>query len=304
MLLVLMLGSLVLAAELPDAFHDRGVVVAAVYVSMQLGRCLFVIWALRGEQLQRTFWRILPWSSATGTLVLVGAATHGHVREALWALSVCIDLIAAGQGFFVPGLGRSQTADWTISGAHFAERCQAFVLIALGESIVVIGSRLYGFGSSPDSAQLAAFSCAFAANVALWWIYFDRSAEDSAAKIEESRDPGRLARDAFHWVHPAIVAGVIVGAAADEKLLDDPHAHGVMTTAWLLLGGAALYLAGHALFKAIVWRRISWQRVAGVVVLLLLLTLAPHVSSLVIAFCALAVVVAVAVADRLQLGAR
>ena len=34
-------------------------------------------------------------------------------------------------------LGRSATTDWTIEGGHFAERCQAFILIALGESIVV-----------------------------------------------------------------------------------------------------------------------------------------------------------------------
>jgi len=154
--------------------------------------------------------------------------------------------------------------------------------------------------TSSDSAQLAAFVCAFVANVALWWIYFDRSAEDSSAKIAESADPGRMARDAFHWVHPLIIAGVIVGAAADERLLDHPLAHGNMSTAWQLLGAAALYLAGHAIFKAIVWRRVSWQRVIAVVVLLLLLALAPHVSSLAIAFCALAVIVAVAVADRGQ----
>ena len=73
--------------------------------------------------------------------MLAGLAVDGHARAALWAASVAIDLVGAAFGFYFPGLGRSETTDWTISGGHFAERCQAFVLIALGESIIVIGSR-------------------------------------------------------------------------------------------------------------------------------------------------------------------
>ena len=42
------------------------------------------------------------------------------------------------------GAGPVHTSDWTIEGGHFAERCQAFILIALGESIVIIGATLSG----------------------------------------------------------------------------------------------------------------------------------------------------------------
>src|SRR3954454_7175339 len=62
MLVVLMLGSLVLAAGIPEAFADRGLLIAVTYVAMQAGRALFVIAALRGEQLQLVFVRILPWT--------------------------------------------------------------------------------------------------------------------------------------------------------------------------------------------------------------------------------------------------
>src|SRR5262249_29155854 len=142
MLIALMLGSLVLAAAIPDAFGDLGWLVAVAYVAMQTGRALFAILALRGERLQMVFVRILPWSALSGAVVLLGAAEHGHVRELLWAAAIAIDVIGAALGFYVPGLGRSATTDWTISGSHFAERCQAFVLIALGESIIVIGGLL------------------------------------------------------------------------------------------------------------------------------------------------------------------
>jgi low temperature requirement protein LtrA len=298
MLMTLMLGSLVLAAALPDAFVDRGMLVAITYVAMQAGRCLFLIWALHGERLQIVFVRILPWTALSSAVLILGAVEHGYVRVLLWAASVGIDLVGAGLGFYVPGLGRSATTDWTISGSHFAERCQAFVLIALGESIVVIGALVPL--DHPSGHRIVAFGVAFAGAVALWWVYFDRAAEDSAREIESSPDPGRLARNAFHWVHPLIVGGVIVVAAADEKVLEHPAAHGVTSTSWLVLGGAALFLAGHAAFKAVVWRVVSWPRVAGALVLVALGALAPHTAGLTLGICALAVVVAVAICDRVQ----
>ncbi|HEU5266653.1 MAG TPA: low temperature requirement protein A [Jatrophihabitans sp.] len=299
MLLVLMGASLVLAAELPEAFHDRGLLVAGMFAGMQIARCVFAIWALRGEQLQVVFVRILPWSMTSGAVAIAGAFVHGWARAALWAAAVAIDLSGAAFGFYVPGIGRSTTTDWTISGSHFAERCQAFVLIALGESVVVTGAHLAAV-PAPSGEDMAVFAVAFAGTVALWWVYFDRSAEDSAERIATSSDPGRLARSAFHWVHPVIVAGIIVAAAADETVLEHPAEHADAVTAWLVLGGTGLYLAGHALFKWVMWRVVSWPRLIAVLVLLALVPLAEHVARLALASIALAVVVGVAIADRLM----
>jgi low temperature requirement protein LtrA len=96
-----------------------------------------------------------------------------------------------------------------------------------------------------------------------------------------------------------MVAGIIVVAAADEVVLSDPRARATAAAAWLLLGGYALYLAGHAAFKAVVWRTVPWSRIAAAGVLALLGLLAPHVALLTLAICAAAVIVAVAVADHL-----
>jgi low temperature requirement protein LtrA len=296
MLVVLMLGSLVLAAGIPYAFANRGALIAITYVAMQAGRVLFVIAALRGERLQIVFVRILPWTAVSSAVMLSGAAVDGHAREALWATSVAIDLVGAAIGFYVPGMGRSETTDWTISGSHFAERCQAFVLIALGESIIVIGSKLHV--EDADGHNIAAFVTAFVGAVGLWWIYFDRAAEDSAREIASSPDPGRLARNAFHWIHPVIVGGIIVEAAAGERLFKDPTGRGDSTFGWLLLGGIALFLAGHALFKAVVWRRPSWPRLGGIIALGVVAILTPHVARLTLAICSVAVIVGVAIIDR------
>jgi low temperature requirement protein LtrA len=297
MLILIMLGSLVLAAAIPDAFHGRAMVVAVAYAAIQAGRVLFTVWVLRGERLQVVFLRILPWTLASSAVVLVGATQPAPLRAGLWAGAMVMDLVGASVGFFVPGLGRSATTEWTISGTHFAERCQAFVLIALGESIVVIGSRLEL--EHPTVRTLTAFGAAFAGAVALWWIYFDRAAADSAREIEASDDPGALAAYAFHYVHPLIVGGIIVSAAADEVVLEHLTEHATAAVAWLTLGGVALFLFGHALFKYLVWRAVSWPRLIGIALLAVAAPVAPHVTGLTLAIWALAVLVAVAIADRI-----
>jgi low temperature requirement protein LtrA len=222
MLLVLMRASLVLSAGLPQAFSDRGLWVGVAYAVMQVGRSAFAVAGLRGDPLQRNFQRILAWCVVSGALAVVGGFTYGGTRVGLWIAVIGVDLLGGAVGFNTPGLGRSTTEEWTISGSHFAERCQAFVLIALGESVVVIGSTLSNL-HSVTSAQVGAFVAAFAGAAALWWIYFDRSADAGAQMITDANDPGRLGRSAYHFIHPVMIAGIIVTAAAGERFLTDPQ---------------------------------------------------------------------------------
>jgi low temperature requirement protein LtrA len=303
LLLALMLVSLVLSAGLPEAFTDGGLLVGGAYALMQVGRCLFAVWALSGA-LQRNFQRILCWCCLSSGLALAGGLVPG-ARAEFWAAAALVDLVGGLAGFYTPGLGRSLTQDWDIEGGHFAERCQAFILIALGESIVVIGATLARLLAGPLAAPhasagptVAAFVVAFVAAAAMWWLYFDRSAEAGAEAIARSADPGRLGRSAYHFVHPIMVAGIIVAAAGDEIVLSHPRAPAAAAFSWLILGGAGLYLAGLAAFKAVVWGRISWTRIGALALLALLGLAAPHLAVLALDGCTAAVMVAVAVADH------
>ncbi len=298
MLVGLMLASLVLSAGLPRAFEDRGLWVGAAYAAMQIGRSAFAIAGLRGDGLQRNFQRILAWCVFSGGLAVAGGFAHGNVRLALWAGAVAVDVLGGAVGFYTPGLGRSTTADWTISGSHFAERCQAFVLIALGESIVVVGSTLAGL-RDVTGVEVGAFVAAFAGVALLWWVYFDRSADASVDAIERSSDPGRLGRSAYHFIHPIMIAGIIVTAAADDRVLHDPTATTNPATAWLVLGGTALFLVGHAAFKATVWRTVPWTRLAAISALGLLAIPATSIAVLALGAATAGVVVLLAVSDRL-----
>ncbi len=299
MLVALMLVSLIMSAALPEAFTTRGLAVGGAYATMQIGRTAFAVVALRGQRLQRNFQRILAWCLVSGALAVAGGIAHGHARGLLWLLAAGVDLIGSSVGFYTPGLGRSRTSDWTIEGGHLAERCQGFVIIALGESIVVIGATLSQL-SSVTAAVVFAFAVAFAGSVALWWVYFDRSADEAARVIAGSADPGRLGRSAYHSIHPVMVAGIIVSAAADQKVLSHPAGLPAAPTIWMVLGGPALFLAGHAAFKATVWRIAPWSRLAAIAVIALLAIPAPYLPAAVLGACTAAVVVAVAIADRLH----
>ena len=298
LLVALMLVSLAMSASLPRAFGNLGLWVGGAYAVQQIGRSVFMVIALRGHPLQANFQRILAWCVISSAFAVAGGLAHGSARALLWLLAVGVDLAGGAAGFYTPGLGRSRTSDWTIEGGHFAERCQAFILIALGESIVLIGATL-AQQRSVTASGVAAFIVAFTGSVALWWLYFDQSAEAAAEMIARSDDPGRLGRSAYHFIHPVMVAGIIVTAAADEQVLSDPARPASTAAAWMILGGPALFLAGHAAFKLVVWRYVSWPRLAGIALLALLAPAARAIPALALATCAAAVVTAIAVTDRL-----
>ncbi len=296
LLLALMLTSLVFSSGIPDAFGARGLAVGGAYAAIQIGRSVFAVVALRGDKLQRNFERILAWCVVSGTLAIIGGLQHGLAREVLWLLAVSVDMAGSATGFFVPGLGRSTTKDWSIDGQHIAERCQSFVLIAIGESIVVIGA---GLASGPNIGlrELAAIVVAFAGSVGLWWVYFDRSAEVAQSVIARHPNPGSLGRSAYHSIHPIMIGGIVAIAAGDHAIVSHPDSSAGVATALMLAGGSALFLAGHALFKVTVWNVTPWSRVVAIAVLLAFIPIAAGLPDLVVGAVAAGIVIAVAISD-------
>ena len=132
-----------------------------------------------------------------------------------------------------------------------AQRCYLFITIALGESILVIGSQ---FGELPHHAgTVVALLLAFAGSAGFWWVYFDRSADAAIEVISRSSDPGRLGVIAYTYLHIPMVAGIIVAAAGYELAIAHPHRAVDGATGCLIVGGPALFLVGQMLFKRAVW---------------------------------------------------
>lgn len=294
MLMVLMGTALLVSAAIPEAFGERGLLFACSFVAIQVGRTLFVLYSLgRGHVLTPNFLRMLCWLLVSAALWIAGGLNEGGARLALWLLAVGCEYLSPMAGFPVPGLGRSQTSDWTIDGGHLAERCQLFVIIALGESVLATGAS-FGHVAHPGLAVWVAFLVSFAGCVAMWWMYFDTSSGDAAHVIEHSDDPGRLGAY-FHYVHVLLIAGVIVCAVADDLVVAHPLDPVKAKYAAALVGGPLVYLLGNALFKRVVYGRFPLSHVIGMGALLALWPLLPSVSLLTAGALTTAVMVAVTI---------
>ena len=195
------------------------------------------------------FERLVVWSAASGVLWLAGAALDGDQRLLLWIPALALELAAPAAGYWLPGRGRAATTDYDIEGGHFAERCQLFIIIALGESIVVTGATASAAGLTPT--VVLCLVVAFVETAALWWLYFGAAAEHARATMSTCDDPGRLARDAYTYVHLPIVAGIIATAVGNDLLIAAPHDAPRGVGVAMILGGPALYLLGESLFR---WR--------------------------------------------------
>jgi low temperature requirement protein LtrA len=285
MLFALMLAGLVLSTSLPKAFGERAIPFALAYVFMQVGRSLFTLWALRQHDTAnfRNFQRISVWLILAGCFWIGGAFQEGNTRLALWLLALGIEYVSPSLGFWTPGLGRSTTEEWEVEGGHLSERCGLFIIIALGESILVTGATFANL--TWTTPTLIAFISSFVGSVTMWWIYFNRGAETGSEKIAATTDPGRLARVAYTYIHLLLVAGIIVVAVADELVLAHPLGHTAPKALIAIVGGPALYLLGNILFKRAVAGVFAVSHVVG---LLLLAALVPFSHSLAPLHCSIA----------------
>lgn len=249
LLFALMLAGLLLSAAIPNAFGHEGLLFAAAYAFMQVTRSVFMVAATRKHDPvnHRNFQRITSWLIVSAVFWIGGGMAEGYERVAAWAVALSLEIGGPFVGYFVPGLGHSNTTDWKVDGAHMAERCALFVMIALGESILVTGATAASLPAT--TAATCAFLVAFLGSVAMWWIYFNIGAERGSREISGSADPGRYARAVYTYFHIPIVAGVVVSAVADEITIAHPAGHMELPAAITLLGGPALYLAGNVFFK-------------------------------------------------------
>jgi len=303
MLFVVMAVGMVMTMSTPEAFGERGLIFALAFVAIQLGRSLFTAWAMRGHPFQsRNFIRISAWFTASGVLWIVGGLAEGGARLALWGGALALEYVSPALGFWTPGMGRARAEEWDVEGGHLAERCALFTIIALGESILVMGATTATLAWTPT--VIAAFLASFAGSLAMWWIYFSFTAEAASEAISHARNPGRLAREAYTYTHLLPIAGVIVAAVADEWTIHHPVGRTDLKTALALIGGPFLFLLGGALFKRAVFRIWAPAQVVGLLALAALAPLSLAVGPLVLSIATTVVLLGVSVREGLVHRAR
>jgi len=298
MLFVLMGAGLVMSTSLPEAFGDKGLVFAGAFVFIQVGRGLFTLWAVRDDEaLRRNFQRICIWAVAGGVLWIVGGLMDAQTRLILWLIAVVAEFSAPALYFWVPGLGRSHTSDWKVAGDHLAERVGLFMIICLGESVLITGATFAGLEWTPP--VIAAFATAFIGTLAMWWIWFSKAHDAASELFAGSDDTGRVARRAYTYAPILVVAGIVVTAVGDELSLSHPDGHIHPATAAVLIGGPMLFLIGAQAFKLAAFGMWSRSRLSGIAALAALVLAVPVLTPLGLAMATTAVLVGVGVWETL-----
>jgi low temperature requirement protein LtrA len=294
MFIALMLLSLLMSAAIPEAFGDRALWFAIAYVTTQIGRSAFC-WYSVGNRPQRDgLLRITVWAILSAPLWIAGALVDGDARLYLWIAAAAMDTVAPALGYYTPGLGKSETSDWEISAEHMAERCQLFVIICLGESVLLTGATLSD--TKVTFPVAVGFIAAFAISVAMWWIYF-RRASRAAEIFSNDDDPGRLGR-IYTYFHLPMIAGIITLAVANEKVIAHPSGHVEPQFTAVVIGGALLYMGGNALFNSALTESIPWRRLVAMAALIVLIPLAHFFTPVTLMLAVLAVFVWIAFTDH------
>jgi low temperature requirement protein LtrA len=234
-----MAAFLVLALAIPHAFSGSGVAFGLAYLAVVAVHAgLFT--RTSSESAVRAILRIAPFNLTSALLVLLAGAMGGTAEYVVWALAV-------GLEWLTPRL--ASTSGFEIGPAHFVERHGLVVLIAIGESVVAVGSGILG---EPIDAQLAGVAVlGLLLNAGLWWAYFggdDDRAEHALSAAAPDRRPN-LALEAFGYWHLFMLFGII--AIASGLRAATGHALDQLDTArsLALAGGIGLYLLGDVLFR-------------------------------------------------------
>ena len=304
LLIALMLASLLMAVAIPDAWGDRALLFAGSYVAIQVGRHTFLTFAAAeaGSVERERAARILTWFVAAGVLWIAGALAEGPARTALWLAALGLDYVAPLVTYWVPGRPRLTAAAWEVGTDHFAERFQLFVIIALGESIVVTGTTTSELDL--DLSRVAAFGLAFLSTAAMWWLYFNYVARIAQRRLELSRNRTVLARDAYTYLHAAIVAGVILSAVGDELVIAHPTEQLPDAELVAVVAGPALYLLAHVALRLRMTGTVSRRRLTGALACAAIGLLAGAAPALVVAALLVAVLIAVIVSEQVAAAGR
>jgi low temperature requirement protein LtrA len=139
----------------------------------------------------------------------------------------------------------------TYTPTIFGERHSLFVIIALGETLIVAASGVTDATWTGD--LLAVALLAVAVICGLWWSYFPRAKPvlDEALASRQGAEQSMMARDVFSLIHFPMLCGVIACAVSVEKALAHPGDPLPLAGRVALAVGLALFVGGMAVA---IWR--------------------------------------------------
>ena len=260
-------AAFVMAASVSRAFEEDAMWFAAPYIIIRLlGMGVQVLVDRERDRAELGISMAWVMISTAGLIaVFAGAFVDPPARNWVWLAAVVLDLVAAAAS--------SRNAIWDLNPRHFSERHGLFVIIALGESLIVAGTAVAG--DERTGELLATAGASLVVVCVLWWTYFGwlKEALEHGFVAAESAEIGAIARDAFSLTHFPLICGVVGFAVAVEEMMLHPADAASGPVIASLAGGVALFVASSAM---------AYWRIAGRVLVPRLVILALTVAAVVL----------------------
>ena len=202
-----------MAVSIPDAFGDRALLFVITYVGVRaMGISIFIAASWHDSEQIKAVLRFASYLLPVLVLVVVGGVLEGDGRDWAWGAAVVVDLVAANLA--------TDAGGFKIDRDHFSERHGLFVIIALGESLIIAGVGLAGREWTTKLTLFAVASLPF--TFGLWWSYFAGTKDklDSLFEALSESAVANVARDSFSMFHYPMLLGIIfVGAVIEEGIV-------------------------------------------------------------------------------------
>ncbi|MFG2053182.1 low temperature requirement protein A [Micromonospora sp. NPDC048930] len=248
---------LLIGIATPVAFVDRPgalfgplIFVVAVVLARLVAALILTYTAWGTQDMRRLALGMWLPLGASAALLLCGALLPHHlpagvdggvVRLAFFLIAAVIDFI----GVRAIGVGALRI----VSVRHWTERHRLIVLIALGETIISIGTSRGLNGGPPITwAVITGSALSLVIVAVLWWRYFDIAGLAAEQALEQGSAGRRsaLGRDAYSLLHAPMIVGLVLLALGLKRALsavEPATAHRWdRLSVFVLYGGALLYL--------------------------------------------------------------
>lgn len=235
-----------MAVALPGAFGEDAIWFALPYVVVRvIGLAIYIRAAWAADPTQHAAVRRFAMMSVGGLAAVVAGAIAGlPTLYWFWGLAILLDVMAALVG--------GEAEGWNLHPDHFAERHGLFVIIALGESLIVAGAGLVG--AEIDSTVIGVGAMTVALVCALWWSYFGNAKSVLDGRLESAKGARqtKLARDVYSLLHFPMILGVVGVAVALEAIVHHPSDPLDLANRLTLAAGVALFtgMVGLTLWRA------------------------------------------------------
>ena len=271
LMLAVMGAFLITALAVPQAFGDDALVFALAYAAARWLHIFIFAEANEDIDASEAIRRLSRTAVPAPALLILAAFLDGTAQTLVWVIALSTDFA----GPFVFGV-----RGFRVSPGHFAERFSLIVIIALGESIVAIGTGLHG---ELDAGTIAAALLGLVLAFGLWWAYFDVVAIVAERRFRSSQGYERLriARDSYSYLHLPMIAGIVLVALGVKKTLGDVDEPLKTIPSVALFGGVAVYYAGHLGFRLRNVHTLNRPRLVALVVCLALIPLGTEVDAII-----------------------